>query len=103
MTSVYSKTSFDLMCMFYDKNGVQITPESIEYTVYNGKTHEIIKTDTIDPLDIPIDPFVFRLPLTVDDNTITEDSERRKVVIDWTYNNGNDGDVEVYYYNIEQP
>jgi len=101
MTSIniFEKTSFGIECSFKDQDGVLVTPENLTYTITNDADDTLIRTNNV----VPTSP-VYVIPVSVADNTIVDiksGSERRKVVIEFTYNAGQKGGVEVYYYTIE--
>ena len=97
MTSIYEGTSFDLTVTFYDDDASLVTPESLTYTIETSGG-SVIRTATVTP-----DSSSYTIPVTITDNTITGDEEKRKIIISWTYNNGAKGDVKVYRYKVEAP
>jgi len=97
MTMIYNRTGFTLNCMFYDENKTLVVPESLTYTISNDITGEVLESQIV----VPTLPS-YTIPLSVELNTILGTSERRKVVIEWIYNDGKSGDTERYYYTIEK-
>lgn len=95
---ILSGESFGLLCQFINMYGNPEAPDSLEYTITKLSDDSIVRDDTVDSPGVN-----YVIPLSVTDNTITDDSEERKVVVRWIYNGGSDGDVFVYYYTIEQP
>ena len=95
MTTISSGSSLTLEFSFFDENKQPVTPESLTYTL-SDPTDPEIKTDTITSSDSK-----YLLELTVDDNTITEDTIRRKLILKWAYNNGTKGDVILFFYQIK--
>jgi len=95
---INSGKSFDLVYDFLDKNDIECTPETFTYRILNDKGQEVIKEGS---LVIEEKETTAILPLTVEDNTVTE-SEKRRVAVEWTINGGEDGDSPVFTYNIEK-
>ena len=93
----YSEESFDILANFFDENGDPVTPESLTYQIRNRETKNTIREATVTPSTTN-----YTVPVTITDNTISDD-QTRKVVIKWTYNGGNKGDVKVYKYNLQVP
>ena len=94
----YSGESFDIAASFTDTTGTAATPESLNYTIKNSATGEVVRYATPS-----ITSNTYTIPVTITDNTITGESEERRVVINWTYNGGTKGDIEVYNYRLVQP
>lgn len=90
--SYYSGESFDIVATFSS------TPETLTYTIKDIEDNTTVRTAT---LTTPGGSYT--IPVTVTDNTITGESEERRVVINWTYNGGTKGDIEVYNYRLVQP
>ena len=93
----YSEESFDVVATFFDENKDPVTPESLTYHIQNRSTNATIRSDTVTPSTTS-----YTIPVTITDNTVNDD-ETRKVVVKWTYNGGNKGDVKVYKYNLVVP
>lgn len=93
---INSGKSFDLVYDFLDKDDIECVPETFKYKIINDKTQTIIRQGTLVITDTTA-----TLPLTVQDNTVTE-SEKRRVSVEWTINGGADGDSPVFTYNIEK-
>lgn len=95
---INSGKSFDLVYDFLDKNDIECTPETFNYKIFNDKTQDIIREGS---MVVEEGETTLILPLTVEDNTVTE-SEKRRVAVEWTINGGEDGDSPVFTYNIEK-
>jgi hypothetical protein len=98
MSVYYNKQSFGIVFNFYDIDNRLIKPETLTYKIINRVTNEIIRTDTITP-----QTSTYTIQITTEDNTINSNIEKRKIIVEWDYNNGKDGDVFVYPYDIIQP
>lgn len=96
--TIYSGESFGLLNEFFDIYGNPQTPDELIYSIIRLSDDSIIKTETLTPTGTS-----YVIPISSSTNTIDGLSEERKIVVKWTYNDGTDGDVEVYFYNIEQP
>lgn len=94
----YSGESFDLVAHCTDEDKEAQTPESLTYTIMDRDDNVVIRTATVTP-----DSSSYTIPVTIMDNTITGAEEKRKVIVSWTYNGGNKGDVKVYNYVLIQP
>ncbi len=96
---VYEGSSFKRTYTFYDETGAIIDAAditSLNWLVEIDDDREI-DSDTVDP---PTNPYTLNVTPTI--NTLTGSrKEKRKIVLEWTFNNGDGGDVDVYYYTLK--
>ena len=96
--TVYSGESLGILVQTFNIYGVEQQPETAEYSIIRLSDDSIVRSDSLVPTGTS-----FVISITAEDNTIEGNSEERKVVIRWTYNDGDDAGVIVYYYTLEQP
>ena len=94
----YSGESFELLVSFEDEEGEPATPDTLNYKILNRITGALIREDNPTPSED-----TYNIPIKVSDNTIASSFEKRKVVVSWTYNSGEKGDVKVFNYTLKSP
>lgn len=96
---VYEGSSFKRTYTFYDETGTIIDAAditSLTWLVEVTDSQEIA-SGTVDP---PTNPYTLNITPTI--NTLTGSrEEKRKIILEWTFNNGEGGDVDVYYYTLK--
>jgi hypothetical protein len=105
MEEINEKESFDLEVTLKNKEGENptLSEVSIWYSIINLLTGEVIKTTKDTPVTPTTNPCLIHiLPA---DNVLQDasaDYEYRKVIVEWTYNGGNDEGNGVALYQLNK-
>ena len=97
--TIYEGSSFKRKYTFYEETDTILPAEditSLTWLVEVTDSREIA-SGTVDP---PTNPYTLNVTPTI--NTLTGSrEEKRKIILEWTFNNGDGGDVDVYHYTLK--
>lgn len=94
---IYSGESFTRNYSFINGSGEPVIPETLKIQIINRETGSVVRMVEPTPTSSS-----YTFLVTVADNTIIGDSEKRLILAEWTFNNGTEGDTDRYRYKIKK-
>jgi hypothetical protein len=109
-TIIYGGNNFGIPLHFLDEYGMPTTPLTLTYTIFNDagmvSTYTPIPEE-VDGLKTVLESITsYVIEISSEDNTIVDDLEERKTIVEWTYARDDfttGKSIQEFHYTIEQP